>query len=116
MMLAPFISHARAARQTRRRRTLALQRRQRRPRSCRPNVEFLEARALLSITLISTPDLSMPPVPADGSCYYPSLSTDGRYLAFGSSAGNLVPGDTNGVPDVFVRDLETGHHDAGQHR
>ncbi len=34
-----------------------------------------------------------------------SLSTDGRYVAFASEADNLVPGDTNGLRDIFVRDL-----------
>lgn len=34
-----------------------------------------------------------------------TISTDGRYVAFHSGATNLVPGDTNGVGDVFVRDL-----------
>jgi Tol biopolymer transport system component len=38
----------------------------------------------------------------------PSISADGRYVAFGSSASNLVTGDTNGVSDVFVRDRQTG--------
>ena len=33
---------------------------------------------------------------------HPSISADGRYVAFGSGATNLVPGDTNGQPDVFV--------------
>jgi Tol biopolymer transport system component len=37
-----------------------------------------------------------------------SLNTDGRYLAFFSAADNLIPGDTNGCRDVFVRDLMTG--------
>jgi Tol biopolymer transport system component len=37
-----------------------------------------------------------------------ALSFDGRYLAFGSSASNLVPGDTNGVADLFLRDLWSG--------
>ena len=37
-----------------------------------------------------------------------SISADGRYVSFGSSATNLVTGDTNGKPDVFVRDRETG--------
>ena len=36
------------------------------------------------------------------------LSSDGRYVAFGSSATNLVAGDTNGAEDVFVRDRSTG--------
>jgi Tol biopolymer transport system component len=35
------------------------------------------------------------------------LSSDGRYVAFVSSASNLVPGDTNGVPDVFRVDRLT---------
>ena len=38
----------------------------------------------------------------------PSLSADGRYVAFEFSGDTLVPSDTNGRPDVFVHDLETG--------
>ena len=44
----------------------------------------------------------------DGS-YFPSLSADGRYIAFYSQASNLVPSDTNEVLDVFVHDRETAH-------
>ena len=33
---------------------------------------------------------------------------DGSYLVFDSDATNLVPGDTNGMADVFVRDLAAG--------
>lgn len=44
---------------------------------------------------------------ANGSSDRPSLSGDGRYVAFTSSATNLVAGDTNGVADVFVRDRQT---------
>jgi Tol biopolymer transport system component len=40
--------------------------------------------------------------------WFASISTDGRYVAFESSASNLVPGDTNGAPDVFVHDRQTG--------
>ncbi|GAA2921807.1 PD40 domain-containing protein [Streptomyces thioluteus] len=36
------------------------------------------------------------------------LSADGRYALFTSLASNLVPGDTNRLYDVFVRDLRTG--------
>jgi Tol biopolymer transport system component len=43
----------------------------------------------------------------DGSCNS-SLSADGRYVAFQSKASNLVPGDTNGILDVFVHDRQTG--------
>jgi len=38
----------------------------------------------------------------------PALSADGRYLAFASVATNLVPGDTNNLRDIFVRDLLAG--------
>jgi TolB protein len=41
---------------------------------------------------------------AVGDSYDTSLSSDGRYVAFTSDAANLVPGDTNGNSDVFVRD------------
>ncbi len=36
------------------------------------------------------------------------ISGNGRYVAFASWASNLVPGDTNGAPDIFVRDRQTG--------
>ncbi|MEJ7893822.1 MAG: hypothetical protein WKF94_14405 [Solirubrobacteraceae bacterium] len=45
---------------------------------------------------------------ADGASSEPSISGDGRYVAFGSSASNLVSGDTNGAADVFVHDRVTG--------
>ena len=38
----------------------------------------------------------------------PSISADGRYVAFESDASNLVPGDTNGGRDIFVRDFLSG--------
>ena len=38
----------------------------------------------------------------------PSMSPDGRYIAFYSVASDLVADDTNGLPDVFVRDRVTG--------
>lgn len=37
----------------------------------------------------------------------PSISADGRYVAYGSDATNLVPGDTNGIVDIFVFDRDT---------
>ena len=45
---------------------------------------------------------------ADGDSISPSISADGRYVAFLSSAMNLVDSDTNGVADVFVRDTCAG--------
>ena len=47
-------------------------------------------------------------VQANGSSGSAGLSADGRYVLFDSTASNLVPGDTNGAQDVFVRDLQTG--------
>ena len=44
----------------------------------------------------------------NGDSEGPSISTDGRFVAFYSLASNLVAGDTNGVRDVFVRDRKTG--------
>jgi Tol biopolymer transport system component len=38
----------------------------------------------------------------------PAISGDGRYVAFTSSADNLVTGDTNRAQDVFIRDLLAG--------
>ncbi|MFG1211195.1 VCBS domain-containing protein [Xanthobacter flavus] len=37
-----------------------------------------------------------------------AISPDGHKVAFVSSASNLIPGDTNGTDDVFVKDLVTG--------
>ena len=39
--------------------------------------------------------------------YNPSISADGRFVAFTSLASNLVPGDTNNTYDIFVRDRLT---------
>ena len=38
----------------------------------------------------------------------PSISGEGRYVAFESSASNLIAGDTNGLPDIFVYDRQNG--------
>src|SRR4051812_31139080 len=45
---------------------------------------------------------------ANGRSDSGSISPDGRFVAFTSSASNLVPGDTNGAHDIFVRDRQTG--------
>ncbi|MCP1746181.1 VCBS repeat-containing protein [Bradyrhizobium japonicum] len=45
---------------------------------------------------------------ADGASVQAAFSPDGTKVAFASYADNLVPGDTNGAPDVFVKDLSTG--------
>jgi len=44
----------------------------------------------------------------NGDSFNPVLSAEGRIVAFGSSASDLVPNDTNGAADIFVRDLKRG--------
>lgn len=46
--------------------------------------------------------------PGNGSSDWPSISADGRYVAFESQASNLVEGDTNQLNDIFVYDRKTG--------
>lgn len=43
-----------------------------------------------------------------GNSFLPKISPDGGYVAFSSVASNLVTGDSNGVSDVFVRDVAAG--------
>ncbi len=69
--------------------------------------ESLEDRRLLSIDLVSTADPSVNPS-GDGDSWNASISGDGRYVAFGSSADNLVSDDTNGDYDLFVKDMTRG--------
>ncbi len=45
---------------------------------------------------------------ANGQSYLPDMSADGRFVAFGSDASNLVPGDTNDSIDIFVHDRASG--------
>ncbi|MEA2507531.1 MAG: hypothetical protein QOH48_2149 [Actinomycetota bacterium] len=45
----------------------------------------------------------------NGNSYGPSISTNGRWVAFSSDATDLVPHDNNGWPDAFVRNLRNGH-------
>lgn len=43
-----------------------------------------------------------------GESYDVDVSADGRYVSFSSTAPDLVAGDTNGITDIFVRDLRAG--------
>jgi hypothetical protein len=56
-------------------------------------------------TLIS---VSPDGLPGNEYSVNPQISADGRYVSFYSFASNLVSGDTNGVGDIFVRDLVSG--------
>ena len=44
----------------------------------------------------------------NGDCTQPVISADGRYIAFTSAADNLVPGDDNAEPDIFLADISLG--------
>lgn len=57
------------------------------------------------LTLISTSTNSGM---ANGFSERPSISADGRYIAFDSTASDLVSGDTNNHADIFIKDMETG--------
>ncbi len=66
---------------------------------------YLRDRLLGTTHLIS---LSSTGTAGDGYSDYPILTPDARFVAFVSSSTDLVPGDTNMAPDVFVRDLALG--------
>lgn len=55
---------------------------------------------------------------ADGECFAPVLTPDGRWVCFGSRAANLLVGtpDDDGRVDVFVHDLQTGETQEGRPR
>ena len=74
---------------------------------------FLKDVTTGAITLVST-DASG--TQGNSDSYSPSISADGRYVAFISSASNLVPGDTNGTYDIFVKDVITGAIAVGSNR
>lgn len=44
----------------------------------------------------------------DSGSHWPAVGPDGRYVVFSSTASNLVVGDTNGLMDVFLKDMQTG--------
>ncbi len=53
-------------------------------------------------------DVSGAGVAGTGTALYPAISADGRYVAYESTAADLVAGDTNASTDVFVRDRTAG--------
>lgn len=79
---------------------------------------FLSALALSWAALLAVPPLAEARVverlsvssagtQCNDSSFQPSISADGRFVAFSSWASNLVPGDTNGRRDYFL--LGGGH-------
>ena len=75
------------------------------PGDTNANDIFVRDRLLGTTTRVSVDSAG---AQGDWGSYHPSISADGRYVAFGSDSTNLVPGDTNGSRDVFVRDTLTG--------
>jgi len=63
---------------------------------------FLRDRLAATTKLVS---VNLSGVGGNGSSWPISISTNGQFALFESSAGDLVAGDTNGVSDIFVRDL-----------
>ena len=66
---------------------------------------FVNDRATTVTTRVSVDDSG---TQSNSDSFRPSISADGRYVAFYSEASNLVPGDTNGATDVFVYDRRSG--------
>jgi Tol biopolymer transport system component len=66
---------------------------------------FVRDRATNQTTRIS---VSSGGVQGNAQSNFPVISADGRYVAFTSSASNLVVGDNNGLSDAFVRDRVSG--------
>jgi Ca2+-binding RTX toxin-like protein len=66
---------------------------------------FIRDRVARTTVLVSRSDAGGP---SNGDSFLPSVSADGRYVAFASRASNLAQGDTDADTDVFVRDVVGG--------
>lgn len=66
---------------------------------------FIRDRTLGTTTRVSTSALG---AESDAGGYEPTISDDGRYVAFRSSATNLVTGFDDGVSQIYVKDTQTG--------
>ena len=66
---------------------------------------FVRDLQLNTTTLVSRDD-GVAGAVADDFSFNPSISADGRHVAFASDAGNLDPASAGGVGQVFVRDLD----------
>lgn len=72
------------------------------PEPC-PDI-YLHDRVTGQTTWVSKP----PSGQSNNASWFPSISADGAWITFSSMASNLVPGDTNGVGDVFLVARSTG--------
>jgi von Willebrand factor type D domain/WD40-like Beta Propeller Repeat len=66
---------------------------------------YLKDVASGAISLVST---NTQGVKGNGASYRPSVSINGRYVAFVSEATNLSPQDTNADADIYLKDTQTG--------
>ncbi len=69
------------------------------------NQIYLYNRQLMTTTVVS---VASDGTQGNGFSSDPAISANGRFIAFESSAANLVADDTNGVQDIFVHDRQTG--------
>jgi Tol biopolymer transport system component len=65
---------------------------------------FMRDRALGATERVNIPQAGGE---ANDAGLFPATNFDGRFVAFTSTATNLVSGDTNNQPDIFVRDRAT---------
>jgi Tol biopolymer transport system component len=52
--------------------------------------------------------LSSQGIQANAASYHPAVAANGRFIAFTSLSTNLDEADTNGLPDIYLRDLNAG--------
>lgn len=66
---------------------------------------FVHDRALGTTVIVSVPSAGGQ---ANQNCSHADISDDGRFVVFASTATNVVPGDSNQVSDIFLRDVQLG--------
>jgi Tol biopolymer transport system component len=69
---------------------------------------LLASVALVAVSCTGITRVSVSSTQGNGASSAPALSHDGRFVAFQSSASNLVPNDTNNVADIFLRNTAAG--------
>jgi hypothetical protein len=65
----------------------------------------LLAGRLLQISIETAPERHG--LPGNGDSFNPAITADGRFVAFESDATNLVPGDLNGIADIYAFNRST---------
>src|SRR5208283_4077814 len=71
-------------------------------------VSSLFIASVLAIVSMERVSVASDGTQGNGTSMNPSISADGRYVAFVSNSGNLVPGGTNYDFQIFVRDRQAG--------